>query len=192
MRRFLAGFVIGVAATLGGLSGLGHLLDVEDPLARADAIVALSGDTGARTATAVQLWRAGYAPVIVFAGGSEEADAVASAEIMRRTAVVAGVPEAATIVEPASATTEENAERVAELMKARGLRSAILVTSPYHQRRASILFARAFEPSLTFRNYPARDADWDANTWWTREPSRTRTVVEIAKLSAEVASLAFH
>lgn len=78
-------------------------------------------------------------------------------------------------------------------MKARGLETAILVTSPYHQRRASNLFAQEFGPAkLTFTNYPARDPQWDPNTWWLHEPARTLTVVELAKLSVEVASSAFH
>ena len=107
---------------------------------------------------------------------------------MKRTAVAAGVPAKAIVVEGASATTEENAQRVAELMKSAGMRSAILVTSPYHQRRAAILFEREFERvSLSFRNRPADDPDWDASLWWTSEPSRSRTFVELAKLGALVA-----
>jgi hypothetical protein len=36
---------------------------------RADVIIALSGDTGARTETAVDLWKRQYVPLIIFAGG---------------------------------------------------------------------------------------------------------------------------
>ena len=99
-----------------------------------------------------------------------------------------GVPANAVAVEGASATTEENAQRVAELMKTRGLVSAILVTSPYHQRRAAMLFEREFaRAALTFTNHPADDPDWDPNLWWTSDPSRSRTLVELAKLGALVA-----
>src|SRR4030088_2578698 len=141
MRRFLGGFLprIAVAALL--LAGIGHALDVEDPLRPADTIVALSGDTGARTETAVDLWKRQLAPVIIFAGASVDPNSVASGELMKREAIARGVPEAALLVEPDSNTTEENARLVASLMRARGLRSAILVTSPYHQRRAANLFA---------------------------------------------------
>src|SRR5438132_1233526 len=115
-------------------------------------------------------------------------ESVASAGLMKRVAVAAGVPANAIVVEGTSATTEENAQHVAELMKSAGLRSAILVTSPYHQRRAAILFEREFERvSLSFRNRPADDPDWDATLWWTREPSRSLTLVELAKLGALVA-----
>jgi uncharacterized SAM-binding protein YcdF (DUF218 family) len=193
MRRFLGGLLTGVIVTGAFFVGIGHFLDVEDPLVHADVIVALSGDTGARTETAVDLWKRHYAPLIIFAGASLDPNSVASGELMKRDAVAQGVPDAAILVEPSSTTTEENARLVASLMKAHGLASAILVTSPYHQRRASNLFAQEFAPAkLTFSNYPARDPQWDPNTWWLHEPARTLTAVELAKLSVEVASSVFH
>ena len=174
-------------AVVAVLVGVGHWLDVTDPLAKADAIVAISGDTGARAETAIALWKQGYAPVLIFSGGSSDPESVASAELMKRAAVAAGVPANAIAVEGESATTEENAQRVAELMKTRGLGSAILVTSPYHQRRASMLFEREFgRAALSFQNHPADDPDWDPNLWWTSDPSRSRTLVELAKLGALV------
>jgi uncharacterized SAM-binding protein YcdF (DUF218 family) len=191
VRHFFVGVLVGILITVGsGIAGLalvGHYLAVEDELAKADAIVAISGDTGARVATAVDLWKQGFAPVIVFSGAAVDPSSVSSAEIMRREAVRQGVPEGATIIEPASSDTEENAAEVAKLMVARNMHSAILVTSPFHQRRASILFARAFQPAgLALRNYPARDPEWDPTFWWRREPLRSRTALEIAKLGAEL------
>ena len=188
MRRFLLGFLLGALSIVALLVGVGHWLDLSDPLAHADAIVAISGDTGARAESAIALWKQGYAPVLIFSGGSSDPESVASAELMKRAAVAAGVPVNAIIVEGSSATTEENAQRVAELMKTAGLRSAILVTSPYHQRRAALLFEREFDRAgLSFRNHPADDPNWDANLWWTSEPSRSLTLVELAKLGALVA-----
>jgi uncharacterized SAM-binding protein YcdF (DUF218 family) len=189
VRSFFLGLLVGVLLML--LTGLvslvviGHALAVDDPLARSDVIVAVSGDTGPRTATAVELWKEGFAPLLLFSGGSSDPDSVSSAELMKREAMKQGVPESAILVEPSAATTEENARRTAELMSGRGLHSAILVTSPYHQRRASVLFSRAFGPAgLTFRNHPADDPEWDPDRWWLREPSRTLTLVELAKLGA--------
>jgi len=188
VRRFLLGFLLGALSIVALLIGVGHWLDLSDPLGHADAIVAISGDTGARAESAIALWKQGYAPILIFSGGSSDPESVASAELMKRAAVAAGVPANAIIVEGSSATTEENAQRVAELMKTAGLRSAILVTSPYHQRRAALLFEREFDRAgLSFRNHPADDPDWDANLWWTSEPSRSLTLVELAKLGALVA-----
>ena len=153
MRRFLFGFLLGAISIVAILVGIGHWLDVTDSLAKSDAIVAISGDTGARAETAITLWKQGYAPLLIFSGGSSDPASVASAE----------------------------------LMKNRGLKSAILVTSPYHQRRAAILFEREFDrTALSFRNHPADDPDWDATLWWTSEPSRSLTLVELAKLGALV------
>ncbi|HEV8669284.1 MAG TPA: YdcF family protein [Candidatus Limnocylindria bacterium] len=189
MRRFLGGVLVGVLLAVGtGLAAfllLGTWLAVEDPLEKADAIVAISGDSGARAATAVTLWKAGWAPIIVFSGAAIDPASVSSAEIMRREAIRQGVPEGATLVEPASATTEENATEVAKVMVQHKLRSAILVTSPYHQRRAAYEFDRTFAASgLTFHNYPARDPEWNAFLWWRQEPVRSRTLLELVKLGA--------
>jgi uncharacterized SAM-binding protein YcdF (DUF218 family) len=189
MRRFLAGVLVGILLSVGaGLTAfllLGSWLAVEDPLEKADAIVAISGDTGARVDTAITLWKAGWAPIIVFSGASIDPDSVSSAEIMRREALSQGVPETAVLVEGASTTTEENAAEVAKLMAGRKLHSAILVTSPYHQRRAAYEFHRAFDPrGLVFRNHPANDPEWNAFLWWRQEPVRSRTLLELVKLGS--------
>src|SRR5438046_9435952 len=102
------------------LVGVGHWLDVSDPLGHADAIVAISGDTGARAESAITLWKQGYAPVLIFSGGSSDPESVASAELMKRVAVAAGVPANAIVVEGTSATTEANAQHVGELLKGPG------------------------------------------------------------------------
>ncbi len=191
MRSFVFGVLVGavlmLAIGVGGLVVVGHALAVSDPLAKSDVIVAVSGDNGPRTETAVRLWKRGYAPLLLFSGASLDPDSVSSAELMKRDAMKLGVPADAILVEPDATTTEQNAHLVAQLMRARGLHSAILVTSPYHQRRAALLFSRSFAPvGLSFRNHPADDPEWDPDRWWTREPSRSLTLVELAKLGASI------
>jgi len=188
--RFVAGFALGalvmVLLGIGGLIAVGHTLRVEDPLERVDAIIAISGDTGPRVRAAVALWNEGYAGILIFSGGARDPSSPSSGEIMKRQAIALGVPAAAILVEPESETTDENAEHVALLMKEAGLKSAILVTSAFHQRRASMHFAREFERhGLTFRNRPADDPSWDPTFWWTEQDSRTITLVELAKIAAE-------
>jgi hypothetical protein len=196
MGRFVVGLVIGLALgvplSVAGLIGIGHTLAVTDPLAKADAIVAISGDAGPRVVAAVDLWKRGYANVIVFSGGALDPRSASSAELMKRQAIRLGVPAEHIVLEPEAATTEENARLVAELMRDANLRSAILVTSPYHQRRASLHFAREFARfGLTFINRPADDPRWDPDRWWMEAPSRELTVVELAKLAYEAMDGAF-
>ena len=82
MRRLLVGVLIGVLLSVGtGLAAfllIGSWLAVEDPLAKVDAIVAISGDTGERADTAIMLWKAGWAPIIVFSGASIDPESVSS------------------------------------------------------------------------------------------------------------------
>jgi uncharacterized SAM-binding protein YcdF (DUF218 family) len=193
MRHFLSGVLIGVllsiATAVASFLALGGWLATEDALVRSDAIVAISGDTGARTDTAVALWKDGWAPLIIFSGAAIDPASVSSAEIMRREAVRQGVPESATLIEPNSATTEENASEVAKMLSDRKIASAILVTSPWHQRRASMAFSRALAPrGVALRNYPARDPQWNAVLWWQHEPMRSQTLLELAKLGSVILS----
>lgn len=188
--RFIAGFALGALVLalvgIGGLVWIGHALRVEDPLERVDAIIAISGDTGPRVHAAVALWSEGYAQTLIFSGGARDPASPSSGEIMKRQAVSLGVPPEVILVEPEAETTDQNAERVALLMKEAGLKSAILVTSAFHQRRASLHFTREFERhGLTFRNRPADDPNWDPTLWWTERASRTVTLVELAKIAVE-------
>jgi len=194
MRPFVLGFAVGFTAAFALLVGVGHFLRMSDAPSSSDVIVAVSGDTGARARTAAALFKAGYAPLIIFSGGSEDFDfadmpATSSAEIMRDQAVAAGVPANAILVEPRARTTAENAHFVRDLMRERKLRTALLVTSPYHQRRAALEFSRAFEGTdLSFRNVPVEDADWDPTLWWTRPELLRLTLTELAKLSLSYVS----
>jgi len=86
----------------------------------------------------VGLYEAGAAPVLLLSGGG--AGAVPEAEIMRRLALDAGVPEAALLVEPGSRNTAENAREAARLLRAHGLRAVLLVSDRTHLPRAALLF----------------------------------------------------
>lgn len=185
MRRFLLGFALGFLVALGMLLSVGAFLRAADAPRRADVIVALSGDaSGARAATAASLFREGYAPLVLFSGASIDPESVSSAELMARDAVAQGVAPAAILIEPRSRTTEENALYVRDLMRERRLRTALLVTSGYHQRRAALAFSRSFAGTeLTYANVPASDPDWDAVLWWLDAEQRELTLIELGKLA---------
>lgn len=184
------GFLFGVAVAVAAMLALGHVLRADDGAASADAIVALSGDAeGARVRAAVALYQAGHAPLIIFSGGSVDPASVPSAEIMRMQAISAGVPPEAIVVEGQSRTTYENALLVCPWMQGQQLRTALLVTSPYHQRRAALEFSRAVAcQGIAFRNVPADDPAWDPTFWWLERRSRDLTLVELAKLSVALVS----
>lgn len=135
-----------------------------------DAIVAVSGgDTSARTEQAIQLYQDGWAPLIVFSGAAQDKSGPSNALAMKRQAESEGVPETAILIEEDSATTRQNAAQTAKLLKDHHLTSIILVTSAYHQRRASLEFQRATDRTVTILNHPV-ESDHDWSRWWWLTP----------------------
>lgn len=136
---------------------------------RVDAIVAVSGgDTNARADKAIELYKNGWAPMIVFSGAAADTSGPSNAEAMARRAFEAGVPDQAIVTEEFSRTTAENALNTSRFIVDQSLQRIVLVTSAYHQRRASLEFASILGPSVTIINHPvASDRQWVGFWWWT-------------------------
>jgi uncharacterized SAM-binding protein YcdF (DUF218 family) len=136
---------------------------------RADAIISVSGgDTEARTAEAIDLYKSGWAPALVFSGAAQDPTAPSNALVMKRQALNAGVPEKAIFIDETSRTTAENAGNVKSIADSQGFRDVLLVTSAYHQRRASLEFKEKFKDMIVLRNHPvARDKQWRMMWWLT-------------------------
>lgn len=119
------------------------------PSGPADAIVVLgaavwpgeqpSPALARRIQRGIELWHAGLAPALAPTGGVG-ANPPAEAEVMARVAREAGVPPGALALDPYARSTAESAERIWTLAQVHGWRRIIIVSEPYHLRRASILF----------------------------------------------------
>jgi len=166
------------------LQGLGDFLVIRDPLEPADAVIAVSGDgTGERARAAAALIRAGYAPWLILSGSTAGHARGGATAAMVRQARAAGVPEERILVDEASSTTGDNARHSAALMADHGLRRAILVTSPYHTRRAAWIFRAEFRPrGLEVRVLAAADSFFQVERWWTRRRDRNLVLREYVKL----------
>jgi uncharacterized SAM-binding protein YcdF (DUF218 family) len=136
---------------------------------RADAIVAVSGgDTSARADEAIALYQAGWASKLIFSGAAADASGPSNAESMARRALAADVPESNIIVEELSRTTAENALNTSQFIAEHSIERIILVTSAYHQRRASLEFSSTLGPAVTILNHPVpSDRQWVGFWWWT-------------------------
>lgn len=141
------------------------------PCHGADAIVAVSGgDTSARVNEAVQLYKNGWAPKLIFSGAARDKSGPSNAEAMRRTARTAGVPDNDIITEEYSETTKQNAENTQDILKRNQISSVIIVTSAYHQRRAGLEFKARASNVVEIRNHPvASDNQW--SSWWWLTPT---------------------
>jgi uncharacterized SAM-binding protein YcdF (DUF218 family) len=95
----------------------------------------------ARIATAVRVQRQLGVPIIV-SGGVVYAGRSAEAPIVRRFLVDLGVPDEQVIMEERSRDTEDNGRFSAEIIRQRGFRQPLLLTSAYHMRRSLAMFKR--------------------------------------------------
>ena len=130
-------------------------LTLSEPPVRADAIVVLGGgvqcgtrtldvSSQARLLRGLELWRAGYAPVLTL---SEQSGLIGPRDCPKidalereviRALYPSGGPTLVTLKNVT--TTRDEAARVRDLARARGWTRVLLVTSPSHSRRAAALF----------------------------------------------------
>lgn len=173
----LATISIVVIAVVWGVSSYMAVDDLRDctkpdPLtpkcAPAEVIVAISGgDTPARTAEAIRLYKEGWAPQLIFSGAALDTSGPSNAEAMRAQALKAGVPDEDIILDTKAIDTATNAAGTMALLTSRDKR-VILVTSPYHQRRASIEFQKVLGDAVTVVNHPTPyDSSWGPYWWFS-------------------------
>jgi uncharacterized SAM-binding protein YcdF (DUF218 family) len=95
-----------------------------------------------RVGHAVELFREGRAPRIVMTGGQGDDEPLSEARAAARLAEDLGVPREAILMEEASQSTEENAERARRVL---GGGHVIVVSDAYHITRGARVFERYFE-----------------------------------------------
>ncbi len=185
MAVMVAVVVTGISAFLGpdGLKDCGDYPTTQTDCQSTDAIVAISGgDTAARTAEAIALYKRQWAPLLVFSGAAADKAGPSNAEAMKRQALDAGVPAAAILLDETSQTTKQNADNSIALFTQRHIGSVILVTSAYHQRRAGLEFGQRAGGTIKIVNHPvSTDNQWSA-LWWTTPVGWWLAVTELFKI----------
>lgn len=163
--------------------GCGETPETETNCDKADAIVVVSGgDTAARTAAGINLYQQGWADYLVVSGAALDKSGPSNAEAMKRQAEAAGVPAYAILVDEEAVNTQQNAENTQSIIEERGFADVILVTSGYHQRRASLEFNKQAD-GVVIRNYPINDSDWGWY-WWATPRGWWLAGGEVAKIIA--------
>ena len=142
------------------LAGLGRLLApallcVADPTQKADVIVLLGGEDGSRVERAAALFKAGWAPHVIVSGEHK---------MYLRQLIRSGVPESAIWVDTEARSTADNARFSIRIMRTHDCKSALLVTSWYHTRRARNCF-RHFAHDLAFYVQPTYQSPSVAKSW---------------------------
>jgi uncharacterized SAM-binding protein YcdF (DUF218 family) len=95
------------------------------------------------------------------------------ATYIRDQAIRKGVPAEDILLEDQSLHTRENGEYVLEILKQHNLRRVILVTSPFHQLKTYLTFAKVFQPyGIEIINYYADTGEWHPATWFFSKEHR--------------------
>ncbi|MGH9143540.1 MAG: ElyC/SanA/YdcF family protein [Vicinamibacterales bacterium] len=125
-------------------------LKLNAPPRRADAIVVLAGGVGEsgragggaqeRLKQAIDLYRAGYAKYLVLSSGFVYS--FHEAQVMRTLAIDQGVPDAAIALDERATNTYENVMYVDEILRDHHWQTILLVSSPYHMRRALMVWRK--------------------------------------------------
>jgi uncharacterized SAM-binding protein YcdF (DUF218 family) len=119
----------------------------------------------ARLDHAIDLWTRGMGKVLVLTGGQGYGDTTSEAAAGRSYARKHGVPDTVILLEDKGRTTRESMLGVAEILGARGIRTTILVSDPFHMLRLSII-GRRFglipytSPTRTSPISPNREKRW--------------------------------
>ncbi|HML45623.1 MAG TPA: YdcF family protein, partial [Clostridia bacterium] len=85
--------------------------------------------------------------LIVCCGGQGEDEPMAEGDFMRQWMIEQGVPEELVVSENTSSNTRENIAGAKAILEARGLTTALIITSDYHLPRALATCAQAELPA---------------------------------------------
>ena len=155
---------------------------VDEPAARADAIIVLGDDNfyADRSTRAAELSRQQVAPVVV-ASGRRLRPSAGIAELEEHDLIERGVPKEKILRFAHDAdSTREEAEGLAKLAVDHHWKSIIVVTSNYHTRRARYIFEKIFPAEISTSVASARDGDFDPERWWEKRKSIKLFAREIA------------
>ena len=173
------------------LAGCSERPSTESKCQKVDAIVAISGgDTKARTNQAIDLYKNGWADKLIFSGAAEDKTGPSNAAVMERIAIAAGVPKSAIKIDENSETTKQNAENSETIFSENGIKKVILVTSGYHQRRASLEFNQRAVGVVILSHPVKNDKDW-SNLWWLTPTGWFLAVSEVIKVGIFYAAKVF-
>jgi len=186
-----AGVLITVlTAVLLGQAG-GWLNNADQPQ-QADAIVVLGG-AFERTLYAAELYTGGYAKRIYLSNPVREhshrlldeigINLPSEYEISTRLLKRKGVPAEAISPLPGAALSTADEGALLKQLFAGQQATLVVVTSPYHVRRARMVITRSLENTLVTALFVATPYEKYSGEWWRDQDSARQTLLELAKIA---------
>lgn len=168
------------------LLGIGRFLIIQDELRSADLIHVLGGEVD-RIDYAVQLYKAGVGRKLFFTGGRIEIPLVDTtySRLAQQYAIAKGVRSEDVLPHESRATStyEEALELKAFLESGVQVKSVIIVSSPYHMRRARWTFTKVLGDRVTFQFAPVPfEMSRHKQRWWMDEWSLNLVLTEYLKI----------
>ncbi len=152
-KRLALGAVVAFGLFAAGFFSVNMAQCMYKPLDKVDVVIVLGcrvrGETPssllrARCYTAAQVLKEHPEAVCIVAGGQGEGEDISEAEAMRRLMAEYGIEDARVFTEDKSTSTAENFAFSLDIMRREGLSGNVaIVTSDYHQYRASLYAKRA-------------------------------------------------
>jgi uncharacterized SAM-binding protein YcdF (DUF218 family) len=184
---FLAGVLAGALSIIGLVAWLAfHLPDwlVVDSMAQqADVAVVLGGGGGSRLRKGLELYEQGIVGGLVLV---DEKEKYWDTRLARQCPDCKTGGKRLTILS-GSESTLTDARLVHEHCIAKDIKKLLVVTDPYHTRRASLVFNRQFADSgievTTLSSGDYRDRLSPAGDWWRDEVTLRIIESEVAKIS---------
>ena len=166
------------------LVGLADAWVVNDPVTKADAIVVLGGGLEYRPSAAARLFHDGVAPLILYTDvRPKPAAEMRQEELTRRILLSNNVPATAmTLVGTNVASTYDESRAVRAWIEKSGAKSIVIVTDPFHTRRARWIFSRELQGTKTEIHLVAINPyEYTATNWWTRKKGLVAFQNEVIK-----------
>ena len=151
LGRLVASILLAIVAVWGVSTAAVLIFSSIDQARPADSIVVLgaaqydgrpSPVLRARLDHGIDLWNRGMGKVLVVTGGEGYGDTTSEADVGRSYARKHGIPDTAILLENKGRATRESMLGVAQLLEKRGIKTAILVSDPFHMLRLSIIGRR--------------------------------------------------
>ena len=185
-------FVIAVITRQTWLTAAGEVLVTHDDLTPSDVIIVLAGNSPFRARHAETLYASGLAAHVIISNEPLSSHGVQTTwlELRQYGLVHLAIPDDAIVPIPeVSDSTYEEALHSRDVMQAHGWHSAILVTDPFHMRRATLTFRQAFsQADLSVAASPADGSKYGIDNWWTDRNAIMRVAQEYLKLGYYLAT----
>ncbi len=167
------------------LTQIGAFLVYQDKISPADAILVLGGGRKERIVQGVDLYLKKYGNKVIFTGEYQQylyAHSYHWAIQAQKYAETIGLPKDRVILVLNSSTTHTDATLTKEICVENKFRTLIVVSEPFHTKRAYYTFKKVYAGSgIKVMVYPVQESWYKKDNWWKSKDGLMETQTEYLK-----------